>query len=352
MKVSIITCHRAINYGAVLQAYSLSSYIKSLGHDVNVIDYYPDYMPGGSRPFLKKIIWRFVRCLDLIKGGYVFSRFINDNLILTKKTYRSLSELMDNPPIADVYITGSDQVWNFALDNGKDGSFFLEFVPLEKVKASYAASMAQNSLPEPYRSYFSKMLNSFKLISVREHSANDLLAEIGFDDVKTVLDPVYLLSAKQWKAFASKEKRQQNPYVLMYSFNCTKEIADYAWNLAKNSGKKLIVINTLFDDFRFKADKHIWQESPRKFVKLFEDSDAVVTNSFHGLSFSVIFKKEVHVFAKKTGGNSRLFDLMESLHVADCRKGKSINYEKVLEELNSQKEYSFSVIDQILNYAK
>ena len=185
---------------------------------------------------------------------------------------------------------------------------------------------------------------------MREESANKLIKSIGCEDVETVLDPVYLLDSYQWSEFAKEIVAPKYSYVLLYAVNCTREIADYAYELSRRKGKKLIIINTMVNDFRFKADYHVWQKSPEYFVKIFENADEVITNSFHGFSFSVLFKKQVYIFSKKTGGNSRLFNLMNSLQIADCRKGELIDYNKVYEILESKIKKSKLFVESIITY--
>lgn len=346
MKVLTITCHRPYNYGAILQAYALQHYLESHGIDTAIIDYLPDYQRKRVNGNLfVRMIWYLYRMPDFFVGKYVFGRFIKDNIRLTRQ-YRTLEELKSCPPEADGIIAGSDQIWNYNIHN--DDTYYISFAPEKCFKASYAASIAQDVIPEQLKQVYKRRLQGFKMITVREKTAECLLKNIGCENVTTVLDPVFLLSAREWTDNIVDLSFTKKGYILMYAFNCTKEIADYARNLAKKSQKKLYIINTMVNDYRFRCDNHFWNCTPNRFVSLFKNADAIVTNSFHGLSFSIIYKKAVYVFSKHTGGNSRLFDLMKDLNLPNCKDGAKINYDEVYNILNEKIKYSKSVISEIL----
>jgi hypothetical protein len=349
MKILTITCHRPYNYGAVLQAYALQHYLESIGVETAVIDYYPDYQRSKTDVNLMvKIIWCLYRLPDFIVGKRVFGKFLKDNIRLTRQ-YKTLDELKSCPPKADGVIAGSDQIWNYNIH--KDDTYYLTFVPENCFKAAYAASIAQDSIPKEMKPLYQRRLQGFKKIAVREKTAERLLTELGCENVTTVLDPVFLLSADEWTSNIADTTFEEKGYVLMYAFNCTKEIADYAIDYARKNKKKLYIINTMINDYRFRCDHHYWNCSPNIFVSLFKNADAVVTNSFHGLSFSIIFKKQVYVFSKHTGGNSRLFDMMQELNLSNCKDGVEIDYKEVYKVLNEKIKYSKSVITEILKLA-
>ena len=263
------------------------------------------------------------------------------------RQYNSFEELKASPPKADGIIAGSDQIWNYNLH--KDDTYYIGFATDNCFKASYAASVAQDIIPENLKIKYKHKLRDFKKIAVREKTAEYLLKDLGFKNVSTVLDPVFLLSAQEWINNIADPSFIETGYVLMYAFNCTKEISDYARDLAKKMNKKLYIINTMVKDYRFRCNRHFWNCSPNRFVSLFKNADIVVTNSFHGLSFSVIFKKQIHVFSKYTGGNSRLFDLMKELNLSNCKDGILINYDEVCKILDDKVKYSKSVISEIIS---
>lgn len=347
MRILTITCHRPYNYGAVLQTYALQHYLESQGVETAVIDYNPDYQKNKHKGnFIKSLIWKLYRLPDFIVAKRVFGDFL-DNYIRLTRQYKSLEELTKKPPKADGMIAGSDQIWNYSFH--QDGTYYLSFAPHNCFKASYAASIAQDSIPEHLKPVYQSRLSDFKKIAVREQTGANLLNEIGLLNVTTVLDPVFLLSEEEWMTQIADCKFIDRGYVLLYAFNCTNAIANYAKELAKKHGKKLYIINTMINDYRFGCDHHFWNCSPTRFVSLMHNADEVVTNSFHGLSFSIIFKKQVHVFSKHTGGNSRLFDLMKDLNMPNCKEGFVIDYDKVYEVLIDRIKHSKSVISEIIS---
>lgn len=347
MKVLTITCHRPYNYGAVLQTYALQHYLDKKGIDTAVIDYYPSYQcKRTSGSLFTRMIWQIYRMPDFIIGKRVFGNFLKKNIRLTKR-YNSLEELIACPPIADGIIAGSDQIWNYNIH--KDDTYYITFAPKNCFRASYAASIAQDSIPDDLKIAYQKRLTGFRSISVREITAEKLLKEIGIDNVTTVLDPVFLLSKSEWIQNIADPYFSDSGYILMYAFNCTKEIAAYARERAKKQGKKFYIINTMVNDYRYNCDHHFWNCSPNRFVSLFKNADEVITNSFHGLCFSIIFQKQVHIFSKYTGGNSRLFDLIHEINLPNCKEGFIINYDDVYKRLSQKIDYSKSFIDEIIS---
>lgn len=346
MKILTITCHRPYNYGAVLQAYALQHYLINLGLETAIIDYYPTYQKKKlDGNLIKRLIWQLYRLPDFVVGKRVFGKFIKDNLLLTRR-YESYEELKKFPPDADGIIAGSDQIWNYRIH--EDDTYYLSFVQKKCFKASYAASIAQDYIPEDLIPIYKRRLDGFKKIAVREKTGEILLLQMGCKNVSTVLDPVYLLSSEEWLNNIADTTFCEDDYVLLYAFNCTQEIANYARSFAKSHSKKLFIINTMVNDFRFYSDRHFWNCTPNLFVSLFKNAHSVVTNSFHGLSFSIIFKKQVHVFSKHTGGNSRLYDLMNTLNLPNCKDGLVINYDEVFKTLDEKIKYSKLIISEII----
>ena len=184
MKIDIITCNYAYNYGAVLQTYALSQYLSDQKHDVQVINYQPSYArdTNGKKNIIK-VLKSIIRKPDYMKGKKVFNRFLNNYVNLTKKEYKNNIQLKENIPVADIYIAGSDQIWNCNLPNGYDDAFFLDFVPRNKKRISYAASIAMDKINEEQQNRFKTMLKDFDKISVRESTAVRILNDIGINEM-------------------------------------------------------------------------------------------------------------------------------------------------------------------------
>ena len=186
LTIKTITCHDVYNFGASLQAYALMKYLLNLGHNVKIIDYKPPYLSFslwsiGSRwnknIFIKLIYYSYVvpKKLQLKSRRKKFDLFTKNRLKLTSVNYKSYAELKLNPPIADVYFAGSDQIWNTESLNGKDPAFYLGFAPEKSTKASFAASFSISKIANDYEIFVKESLKKFDFISVRENTGLNIL---------------------------------------------------------------------------------------------------------------------------------------------------------------------------------
>ena len=216
MTIGIITMHRVPNMGSVLQAYALQHTINQLGYRATIIDYvFPQ----------KKLIPLHIRALrwglDLLKGRPnhkkrgKLNEFISSHLFLTRK-YNNAEELKADPPIFDIYCTGSDQVWN-PMHIGNDMTFFLDFVPDSSPKISYASSFALDSIPKEYYSRFSSYLSKYTSITVREDSGINIIRTLINKNVLSVCDPTLLLKNEEWLSLADHKTHPiKGAYILVY----------------------------------------------------------------------------------------------------------------------------------------
>ena len=240
MKIKTITCHDVYNVGASLQAYALVTYLRKLGHDAQIIDYKPDYLsnhyplwglgnPAYDKPVIRELynLAKLPGRLKARNGKAEYDRFTAEFLPLTPRRYTSNDDLKQNPPEADVYFAGSDQIWNCFFPNGKDPAFYLDFAPAGSVRASYAASFAMDDIPEEWKPDVKRRLSGLDHISVRESSGAAIVERLGIPGAVQVMDPVFLLDSEAW---ASIEKPVPNtePYVLLYDFDRNPEMVRFA----------------------------------------------------------------------------------------------------------------------------
>lgn len=331
-----VTCHRPINYGAVLQAYALNTKLCSYGVNAKVLDYHPSYY------YHKNIFKYLLRLPDVILGRKRFNKFISSHIPVSESMYKNIDDIKKNTPVADIYITGSDQVWNCNnYKNGKDDTFFLAFAPEGTKKISYAASLAMEKVPSEEKDRYAGHLSTFSSISVREPSGANILRDIGVKNVNVVLDPVYLLDRNDWDKIADLSDFNPNEkYVLAYWLERGTGIHEYARKLADRLGVKFYSINTAIEGYICGSDKYFWCASPNTFVNLIRNAEAVVTDSFHGVSFSLIYNKPFHLFLrqKKTKGtNSRMEDLLSEIKLTD----RIVSYPELLPD-----QVDFSVSNQ------
>lgn len=318
MKIKTITCHDVYNVGASLQAYALVTYLGSLGYEAEIIDYKPNYLsnhypllglnnPAYDKPVLREL-YNLAKLPGRIKARYSkrkksFDTFTRDYLPKTGQRYTSNDDLKQNPPEADVYFAGSDQIWNCFFDNGKDPAFYLDFAPAGSVKASYAASFATEDVAEEWKPQVRQWLSRLDYLSVRESSGVEIIERLGIPGAVQVLDPVFLLSREAWSAIEQKPEHME-PYVLLYDFDRNPEMVRFAQKLAAEHGWKVYSILPCE-----KCDRCFSQEGPRMFVGLVHHAEFVVSNSFHATAFSLIFQKQFVVFNRREGINTRMRDL-------------------------------------------
>lgn len=324
MKIKTITCHDVYNAGASLQAYALATYLNQLGYDTKIIDYKPDYLSkhhilwGGINPVYNKPLLREAYCLLKLPGRLrrrfskrkrAFDQFTQGYLPKTENRYQSVDELRKNPPEADVYFAGSDQIWNTQFPNGKDPAFYLDFVPKSAVKASYAASFSAEFVDEAWRNQIRTWLMDFDRISVRETSGVRLIEGLGISGTVQVLDPVFLLDQQQWEGL-EKRVEDHEPYVLIYDFDDNVTMAEFAREIADKNGWKLYSYLK-----HHGCDRCFDQTGPREFLWLIHHAELVVSNSFHATAFSILYQKPFYVFDRHEKLNSRMRDLLHSLEL-------------------------------------
>lgn len=323
-RIAIITIHFGMNHGSALQTYALSHYLADSGYRVNVIDYIPPRYgiwdnlyekKRGKYPLLIIIAAYFMKLPRITYQRKLFSNFLKNNVQLTK-TYRTNTELHNSPPEADIYLTGSDQVWNCDYNTKGDYSYFLDFAPKGKDKVAYAASFGKELLTQEEIAKYSPFLREYNFISVRESSGLKLLTECGVKGQVSV-DPTLLLTKAEWLFFASNVKRRKKEkYVLVYVMDGLYEkLLQCAMPIANKLNCKVFVV--AFKKIKDKRiDKCFFNINPKEFVSMVANSEFVVTNSFHGTAFSVNLNKQFIAVAKSKY-NTRITSLLDMVGLTD-----------------------------------
>lgn len=356
-KIGIITFHTALNYGAVLQAYALQNFLKDNNIDNEIIDYRSEYIERCYKPFFVsngKYISSIARGLlfgnVIRKKREVFTKFVTNKLELGEKieSQKDLGKI-DNKYAC--FITGSDQVWS-PISAGFDPIYFLPGVS-ESKKFSYAASIGLNKVSPDIEKEMEKRLKEYKVISVREDSAKKMLEKLNItEDIRVHIDPTLLLSKEKWEKLDIKRVVKEK-YVLI--FNVEKPINDveFAKKIAKERNLKVVYIN----DRTLKQEKEILYFkalSPEKFLSLFYYAENVVTNSFHGTVFSIIFQKDFYVeLNNRAQKNIRVEGLLRKLDIKnrDIDSGENfekIDWKKTETELKAERNNSLDYFKEIV----
>ncbi|CAL2103435.1 PS_pyruv_trans domain-containing protein [Tenacibaculum sp. 190130A14a] len=324
MRVKTITCHRVYNHGASLQEYALLKYLKSLGHDAETIDYTPDYLSNHHNffnvanpkydKFLIKWLYLLAKLpqrLTLLKRKKAFDEFENTYIPFTKKNYTDNTELKNDLPDADAFICGSDQIWNSFFQNGKDPAFYLNFVPDNKLKISYAASFAIDEIEDDLKPFVKENVERLNNISVRESSGLKILEGLDVKNAQQVLDPVFLLSPEEWKeSFVTPIEEK---YIFVYDCDSNPNIKKITEYTAKKHGLKIFTVN---DNVTY-SDKNFYLEGPKTFLSLINSAEYVISNSFHAVAFSLLFNKTFFVVDRSEKINTRMRDIMSYVGLSD-----------------------------------
>lgn len=373
MKIGIITYWiTRSNYGTVLQNYALQTFLRSLCFETFLIrtdiplgcsrsDYYKSLLQKNgffslicyfkSRLFCK--ITRRILSENKNDEKRKFPDFVDKNLNPTK-IFRSLSELESDCPMADIYIAGSDQVWNTYGENYNTVSeqikaYLLSFVPDSAKKISCAASFGKSSLAVEFESLFKKELSRFDFISCREKSGVEICKRLGFENAVLQQDPTMILSSDEYKKIASKSLVPKKPYILLYLLGndtdfSTRRLKQFA--KLKNLEVVYVPANEAQKINFYKKTFPTVEE----WLGLYENASAVVTNSFHGTVFSLIFNKpflSVHQTGKFEDQNVRIDSLLEDFGLknrifsGDFEKlFSSVDFEKVNKRLEEIRKCS------------
>lgn len=312
MNIGILTFHASHNYGAMLQAYALKVIVEKLGHESHVIDYSPDSVrlrnqkikwTRSPRQWAKNVLFSLHK-LEWETRYNRYEQFKNEYFDLTEH-FENAEELEQHPPQFDVYITGSDQVWN--AERGINPIWLLDFVESGR-KVAYAPSFGTGSVDQKNYEEFRKNLPLFDSLSCREQQGVELIKEMTGLDAEHVLDPTLLLSAEEWGK-VSVAPSLKSPYLLVYCLEESPEFMELVPRVANRTKLPVVIIGgSAVNRFRC-ADRLVRNAGPAEFIGLFKNAAMICTNSFHGTAFSINLRKNF-VSVPHTTRNSRLISLL------------------------------------------
>jgi hypothetical protein len=368
MKISVITLHTVKNYGSVLQTYATQYLLEKLGHEVEFVDFWREFNIDSNllktsiassktwnKNSINRLMFNIIKTPSFARQKKLFNGFLKRYINLTNRCYFSMQDLLKDVPQADVYCTGSDQIWNSNWNNGIIEPFFLEYVPEKKKCIAYAASFGKNVLEEWEKEKTKQLLQKYHAISVREQSGLNILEDLGIKGCVHVLDPTLALNSADWSKITAPPVVKQK-YVLVYQLNKNREFDNYAKNFAKNMGLKLIRLGFAFDHF-FKPGKLICIPEVEEFLSLIKNAEYIITDSFHGTAFSMNFNKNFAViypnhFSTRLQSILSLTDLEN--RVIDnyndfCILEQQINYDNVNVILEKERKRTIDFIHNALS---
>lgn len=361
MKIGVITFWNSKdNYGQLLQAWALQQWLKQNGHSPYIIRYIPTtHKSKKTYKYFLKVIAKtiliyplFCKYINskrdkklkvLVANNEIknqkrkFDDFRKDNLSFSPHTYYSLKELQNNPPLADVYITGSDQVWAQLLNNENNRAYFLDFGEQNIKRISYAPSFSMLQYPTRLQNQLSNNLTRFNAISVREKSGVEICRTVGYD-AALVCDPTLLLTQKDYLKLIS-PKSDEKKYIYIYSLNIQKA-EDIRWTelskLSKTSNLDVKVTTASgyvpFQEL-FGNEVEYDYATIQQWLTNIQNAELVVTPSFHGIVFSILLHTPfiyVPLFGNFQKGNNRVTDLLEILHLNDRILDQNKTYTQII----------------------
>ncbi len=359
-KVAVITIHFGINYGSALQSYAMAKVLTDVGLSVKVINYIPERYSFKNIYFEKPGVVGKLKCLAVMpfrsKYQHIFSAFLKKNVPLTPQ-YHDISELEMHCSKYDAYFAGSDQIWNSYYNTRVDPAYFLSFAPKKAKKISYAASFGKSELEANEKEYTRHLLKNFNCISVREEQAKHIVNELGFV-ASHVLDPTMLIDKTEWSKLRTSH-REMIHYVLVYALNHEEmTLINFARAIADTYSLRVKLISFSYTKQSIPGlDDYLTYQSPVDFVKLILEADYIVTNSFHGVAFSINLNKQF-IAVRRKKYNSRLqsilktFDLYDRMVEDDLPEElikKRIDYVQCNKILAREREKSYGFIMDSMN---
>jgi hypothetical protein len=343
-RIGILTFHRACNYGAVLQAYALNSILKCIlteNDHVEIIDYACDYLESlyspykciSNRKLIMKIISIAVHYREKILAKKAFNKFRIQYLSLSEEY--NINTIGNTNFVYDKYIVGSDQVWNTKI-TGSDTVYFLDFVDDNSRKYSYAASFGDVTENISFSEKIIKCLSSFQEVSLREPMSISNSTGLLNQQIHVHIDPSLLLCRDDWDKVRQNSNNHNNnkeKYILIYTVAKPIKLIEFAKTISKISGYKLVILS---DSLKMSFGmKRIHKKSPSDFINLIANSECVLTTSFHGVVFSVIYHKNFFVEVEaSTTTNYRVINLLNLLNLENRILRNTPSIERVYSKIN------------------
>lgn len=370
-EVGILTFHNATNYGACLQAFALQTKLTEMGHPADIVDYRPAAVEDDFGIIIKNQLreackspvafvkfwistllhlpWRVLR-------ENKFLRFKQMNYALSDETYADIAELRAgaNQLPYSYYFFGSDQIWNPNLTNGVDPAYFGGFCPDETVKSSYAASTGSRLPSAEEKAEIQEQLKNMTNISVREAASAEWLSEITDKPISVCVDPTLLLAPETWEKYC-KKTNVHGDYILVYVLEINPELSALVASVAQE--KNLPVV--FFDIKNRYSCKAISKNTadPFEFISYLKDAKYVITNSFHGTVFSVLFRKQFLCLPNQKNP-TRMVELLQKLGLGERLIASAdektvldrvIDFEVAFQKLDELKADSQKYLDSVFS---
>lgn len=373
MKINIITRHAISNYGSLLQSYATQKILKQNNCDSEIIDYIREdektenlvntFVVNShffNRNRFTRFLYKKLQYSNFKKMDTKFLEMRKQYLNLTKQTFSNSEDLKKYNFDSNIFCTGSDQVWGKIGTSEFDENYFLNFVNSDAKCFSYAASFGKVNLSNEIKDKIPELLKKYSSILVRENSALEILDGYGIKEAKQVLDPTLMLDKDEWEKLITKKDDEYNSnrkYILVYQLHHSKLFDSYLKKLAKKTKLPVIRISPS-KYFALKPGKLKYLPNLSEFLSLFKNAEMVLTDSFHGTVFSIIFNINfIDILPNLTGTRIesllKLFNLENRIILGNEFNfeliDKKINYNSVNKILNNEKNNSNMILKDVLN---
>lgn len=350
MKIGMFTFHRANNLGAVLQASALQKYIQNNFGDCEIVDYYPNNNIPITYKGIKKIlrICKKIAIYPLTKKKrereYRFDEYRKKYYKMTEQHYYGDHCIGDELKDFDILISGSDQILNTTL-TGNSRAYYLDF--FEGKKISYASSFGRTDITQNEIDLIKSELPHYSAVSVREKSAGEIIKRICGIDSELVMDPVFLLKKEEWESRCNMDIILPERFIFVYSMENSENLERVVQLIKEEKNIPVIVVRG-----GGKAGRIIGKEDatcgPAEFLRYIKNAEYVVTNSFHGTAFSLIFEKKFLCIAHSTR-NTRLINILQLINEEE--KMISSNLSVYADKIIEGNKYT-NILERYINLSK
>lgn len=360
MKIGILTFHNAFNYGAILQAYATQEIVKEYGHNVEIINYqneainrFYDQMNFSLGRLPKKKFWMIPKYL--IERFFFWKR--KKSYQLFKDNYIQFSDkkdIKDNKIIIDGYdviLIGSDQIWNKKLTGGLDDVFWGNFQSSKTVrKVAWSACMGDTIFNDVEIDCIRKNIKNFYAISVREADLQSFLKSVTQVLYPQTIDPTLMLNKEKWDLLC--HPVEEFSYIMVYAVQDENKTIEFARVIAQFMNKKILVVRS-HSQYNWSAENKEYA-GPADFLSYIKFADFVITTSFHGTAFSLLFQKQFACPVFRA--NSRVESLLKEVGLSDRRikytsdveKLPLIDYSVVSSKIELLKKETSSFLNSVL----
>lgn len=362
-QIGIVSRIHGINYGANLQALALQEALQNLGYNCTYINYIVPVPIKGIKRKILSLGYGVVRRFLGYNKRLVNTRKFNKNLNLTSPI-RGKDKLYDELKSYDILMSGSDQIWNPRYHATSDGLYLFEHIS-GITKVSYASSFGVTYLDIKYKDIVKKALSDYKYISCREVSGVKLLKDLNLTAQRHI-DPTFLLSASQWKRFFDEVPIINGKYICCYVMSGADKLNSFIVSCAEkivrmsSSIDRIVILGEKEYKGLFSSHKYYRVAGPSEFLNIMYNADRILTSSFHGTCFSIIFNKPFNsILDQSNKFNTRIYDLLDLFGLQGqiiyldediiSIDGQHIDYQPVNSMIVKEQRTAYSYLESIID---